>query len=563
MPTSPAADANSASHSPASHSPASHSPVGSDGPFRLGLVILLLLSPLLGGGLSLLLGQDANWDLRNYHWYNAYAFMTDRLGMDVGPAQVATWYNPTLDLPVWWLAQEMSARGVGFVIGAVQGLNLVPLYGLAWILLAPLVATGPDQSTKARALAAAALALVGWAGGGHIGLIGTTFYDNVISLFVLGGAWLVLARAEAVWDGPKEQAFAIVFLAGLLIGSAVGLKQPTLPYAIGFCFAFLAVAGGFWRRMFTSFFFGIGIIAGMLVFSGHWMWHLWETYGNPLFPYFNQLFQSPWATPDTFRDDKFIPWTVGEAVVFPFYWLVDPKQVGEIAFRDLRIPVAYVLVILAAVLWANARLSGQAPKVAPGVRYLLVAGVLTYLAWLKLFSIYRYLIPLEMLAPLLVVAGVHLWPAGVATRRAIVAAAAVLVAVTIQPGTWGRIAWTDRFVEVQAPPLRNPDSTILLQTGFAPTAFLVTGFPPQVPVLRLHSYFQHPDQGMTGLNRRMADTIAAHDGDFELLVAHWEVWTTDHILPRYGLRANLPGCRSVTSNIDEPMLLCPVHKADR
>jgi hypothetical protein len=39
------------------------------------------------GALALALGQDGNWDLRNYHWYNAYAFITNRLMFDVGAAQ--------------------------------------------------------------------------------------------------------------------------------------------------------------------------------------------------------------------------------------------------------------------------------------------------------------------------------------------------------------------------------------------------------------------------------------------------------------------------------------------
>src|SRR5687767_13972866 len=37
--------------------------------------------------LNLTLGQDANWDLRNYHWYNAYSFLNGRFGFDVVPAQ--------------------------------------------------------------------------------------------------------------------------------------------------------------------------------------------------------------------------------------------------------------------------------------------------------------------------------------------------------------------------------------------------------------------------------------------------------------------------------------------
>lgn len=520
------------------------------------VLLALALFPLLVAGLSLALGQDGNWDLRNYHWYNAYAYLTGREGFDVAPAQVASFYNPTLDLPVYWLAQLLPARGVGAAIGFVQGLNILPLYGLSLVLLAGLPA-------GRRELAALALAAIGFFGGGQVGLIGTTFYDNVISLFVLGAAWVVAAKADTVWDGPPGRAFATVAFGGFLVGSAVGLKQPTLPYAVGLCFAFLLVAGGFWRRFFLSFWFGIGVIAGMALFSGHWMWHLWSRYENPLFPYFNDILKSPWGVPEAYRDDKFIPPGLLPKLLFPFAWVADPKLVGEILFRDLRVPVAYVVLLLTPLLLLWGRLRGAASAVGDRrpLVYLLVAGALTYLVWLKLFSIYRYLIPLEMLAPLLVVAAIALWPLPGKAKAGIALALLALVTVTAKPGTWARIPWSDRFVEVQAPTLPDPDNTIILQTGYAPTSFLITGFPKQVPFLRIHSYFIHPDHGDILLNKGMRERIAAHQGDFYLLVAHWETWTNDHILPFYGLTADLSACQPVTSNLDEPMKLCPVRRA--
>jgi len=525
------------------------------------VLAFLLLVPLGMGFWSLALGQDSNWDLRNYHWFNAHAFLTGRTGQDVAPGQIASFYNPTLDLPFYWLAQQLPARTVGFIMGWVQGLNLIPLYGLAWVLL-------PLADPARRAAAAGALALVGLLGAGQLGLLGTTFYDNVISLPVLAAAWIVAARADLVFRGPRKPAFALVALAGLLVGSAVGLKQPTLPYAVGFCFAFLLVAGGFWRRVFLSFFFGIGVIAGMLAFGGHWMWYLWTEYGNPLFPYFNHVFNSPFAAPDNYRDAKFIPESLGEALAFPFLWVMDPTQVGEIAFTDLRVPVLYAvllatpLVLLAGRRWAVARPDPGSPPAVPrpAALYLLAAGGLSYLVWLKLFSIYRYLVPLEMLAPLLLVAAIGLWPVARRLRVGLVLALLALVALTARPGNWSRIGWTERFVEIQAPTLADPDNTLVVMTGFAPTAFLLTGFPETVRALRLHSYFAHPDQGDTGLNRMMADRIAAHTGPIELLVAPWELWTIGNILHRYALTADPAACRPVTSNLDEPMKLCPVTR---
>ena len=63
---------------------------------------LLLAAMLLAGTASvLLLRQDANWDLQNYHFYNAWAFVHGRLGWDLAPAQLQTFHNPLLDLPFY------------------------------------------------------------------------------------------------------------------------------------------------------------------------------------------------------------------------------------------------------------------------------------------------------------------------------------------------------------------------------------------------------------------------------------------------------------------------------
>jgi hypothetical protein len=48
------------------------------------------------GAAAVALGQDTNWDLRNYHLYNGYAALTGRLDRDIAPAQIQTYLNPTL-----------------------------------------------------------------------------------------------------------------------------------------------------------------------------------------------------------------------------------------------------------------------------------------------------------------------------------------------------------------------------------------------------------------------------------------------------------------------------------
>jgi hypothetical protein len=164
----------------------------------IAVVALCVAFPLGFGALALVLGQDTNWDLRNYHWYNPYAFLTGRFALDIGPAHAATFYNPLLDVPVYLLAQALPAKAVGFLLGTVQGLNFVLLFAL---LRALIVAPSPAQ----RSGFAAVVAGVGMSGGGHLSLVGTTFND--VSLAVIGAA--LIPRGVGIYDIRRADAVVL------------------------------------------------------------------------------------------------------------------------------------------------------------------------------------------------------------------------------------------------------------------------------------------------------------------------------------------------------------------
>src|SRR6201994_3233172 len=110
----------------------------------LGLVILFW------AGFVVVLGKDTSWDFRNYHWYAPYAFLNNRLGIDMAVAHQASYYNPFLDIPFYLLATHTHAWIALGVLGMVQGANIVPLYLIGREGL-PI----PDRKLAAGALAVA------------------------------------------------------------------------------------------------------------------------------------------------------------------------------------------------------------------------------------------------------------------------------------------------------------------------------------------------------------------------------------------------------------------------
>ncbi|WP_062605453.1 hypothetical protein [Caballeronia calidae] len=61
--------------------------------------------------------------MRNYHLYNAFAFLHGKLSIDLAPAGMQNYFNPLLKVPFYLMAMPLPAMLVGFVMGVVHGLN--------------------------------------------------------------------------------------------------------------------------------------------------------------------------------------------------------------------------------------------------------------------------------------------------------------------------------------------------------------------------------------------------------------------------------------------------------
>jgi hypothetical protein len=505
---------------------------------RLSLFVAL---PLLCGGVALWSGMDAGWDLRNYHYYNGWAFLHGLVGRDLLVAQTPSFYNPLLDLPYAWAAGWMDARLLAFLLGALHGGNFILLTLLGERLLAE--ALPPRWRTWMALLLAAA----GCAGAVALSEIGTVFYDNVTS-WGLFATLLLLARW---WPRLSEGDHRAAFLAALPLGLVFGLKQTMAIYAIGLCPALLLTLPAPPRRRLTiAFAFGLGIVAGLLATGGFWMLHLWHSYGNPTFPYFNQLFHSPWGLNSDYRDPAFEPKSPAHWLLFPLYFALDSRIACEVSFFDLRLPLLFLLVPAALPLVWRRR---------PQVALICLALAITYVVWIRLFAIYRYLVAVEMLAPLLAAAIIGSLPA---RRRlpAMLALTALLVATT-RPAHWLRVPFQPRAVAVELPALADPDHSIVLLAGHEPLSFLIPAFPRSVRFLRIDGTFTNPEQTTVPFNRLMQDIIDRHDGPLLALFIPIERHDVVKRLGNDGLRLLADRCGSVTSPIGAgDYQLCAVER---
>jgi hypothetical protein len=516
---------------------------------------LLFVLSALTGAYSVHLGVSQMWDVKNYHLYNPFALVEWRYLTDVAPAQLQSFFNPALDLPFFALITLWNDHPqlVAFLMGASHGLNLLCVTLIAWHLL-DTVAT---LSTVSRAMLTAIAVLIGTTGAGSMPLIGVPNGDLQASIPVLAALLLAIYGADCARTDPLL-ALRWVTLSGLLAGLAVGLKLTMAVYGIALAATLFALPRGLLLR--AGFRFAGAGILGALASGGLHHLTMWQLFGNPTFPFANNLFQSPYAPPLPFRDARFLPRDWVDWLFYPFEWAYDgtPGLVSEPTFRDIRIATAITLGALAVLTWLLSRRarSPHEARAAPGVRVLVIFMIVAYLAWLFLFSIYRYLLPLELLSGVAIVLAIGALAKRDAWPVVAGAVAALCIATTI-PLDWGHAPFNKRYIEVTAPPL-GPD-TLVVMVGRAPISYVIPFVDPGVRWISVMNNLISPDLD-TLLARRGREIIESHRGPTMALQAGVKDEEFAKVLAQLSLVPSSGDCAPLFSNLgEERYQLCPVE----
>lgn len=463
--------------------------------------------PVLFGLVSVYLGQDENWDLRNYHWYNAHALLNGRIDLDMAPAQFQSYFNPLIDVPYYVLSTNLPGPLVGFLMGCVHGLNFILLLAIARVVIG-------DRADRARL--PLLLAGAGVCGAGFLSQVGNTMGDNLTALLVLGALHVIMRG----WDGLHKvsvRAAGVLLASGLFMGLGTGLKLTNAPYAVALCLALLVAPASWPARIGFAFVQGCGVLAGMLASGGYWWLEMWERFGNPLFPQFNNIFKSPLAQQLGVIDNSHMPHNILEALFWPFVFMAQVARVSEIPLKIAVIPLLYAMGLLFVVNWLRGRLLVAAgPGSAASVLStracgLLLFGLIAYLLWVKLFGIYRYLVPLELLAPLMVwILAERMFSAARAARIGGWLLAATTLAV-FPFVSWGHAGWASPNFSASVPPLASPADTIVFTAhGDPPMGWLATFFPHEVRVIALAGGFPESPAWLERVHAAVAERTGPH-----------------------------------------------------
>lgn len=476
--------------------------------FVVGLAFFLAF-----GGFAVFLGQDTSWDTLNYHVYNPYAFLTDRIDIDLAPAQLQSYFSPVLDLPVYWLTQHLQPWLVGFWVGGFQGLNALMVFLIARQLLST-ADTVPFWTPLF-------LASLGCLNASFVAQLGTAAGDSSSSPFVLLALYLACLWHETLTKGTTSLRPWAVWI-GLLMGLAVGLKLTNAPFALAIVLVLAVLPIKPADKLRQISLYGLSALASLMLTSGWWFYQVWVKFGNPLFPQFNSIFKSDLASATSIIDTRWGPINALEALAWPLWMSLRPWRLHDgLLYNHLWLTTYLALLAcLASYLWRRVR--GLEKQTSPAWLVLFFVPA-SYVIWLKVFSIGRYMTVVEMLLPLLLLIGLKgfVWP-----KLSVILAFMLTVfslVLSLKHSNFGvRATWEAQSYSVSVPPIQQPTTaTVLIAAGGAPISWLLPNFPSQTAVLRISGNFPRSE----AYDRLMHQTVAARAGKVYAIIPIEVDWT--------------------------------------
>ncbi|WP_322106124.1 glycosyltransferase family 39 protein [Paraburkholderia sp. J41] len=480
------------------------------------LALARVLVPVLFGFYSLWLGADANWDLYNYHMYNPFAWLHGKLRVDLAPAGMQSYFNPLLDALFYLANTHLPARAVGFAMGVLHGLSFVFILGIAQHTLREL----PERDRYRVPLL---LALAGCLTANFLSVLGNSMGDDTTAPFTLAALWLLVAH----WERLRAWTIA----AGVLAGLAVGLKLTNAVSAVALCAALLFYPARPIVRVRLAFVFGVGVLLGFAATGGYWLFHMWKTFGNPLYPQFAAWFPDPLVQPDAMGDARWRPHGVFETLFWPYIFSVHSQRLGEVPLHQIIWAIVYTLYWLLFAAAGVRRLQGRARATASNTRqrFVLAFVAIGYLVWMEGFSIYRYLVAIEVLTPLAIWLLLQRLASYAAARRIACWCLSIATAVVVAGGarTWGHEPWSDPLWHAEVPALSQPDRTtvVIATTGARAWAWLATFFPDTVAFTQIDSSFP----GTPAFGARIREVASARGGPVYAIVDGAYNWRLDNI----------------------------------
>lgn len=427
-------------------------------------------------------GQDLSWDVLNHHIYLPFSLLSGRFATDLFAAGPQSYQNPVGYVPFYALVRSgLPDWSVGLALAVVHGLVAFPLHSIAVAIW------GEGAEARTWRLLAVATA---WASPVFLLVAGTSSTDAIATVLLLWPLATVLTRSVT------RNACAI---AGIALGVAVAIKPSNGVFALALMPPLgMRLAAGQLRSSEAGVLIAAATASALLV-AGPWSWWLWESFGNPVFPLFNEIFRSPFAPAESIRAIRFLPEAIGD-------WLLKPLEMASIqrfAVTDASAPdlrpallIASGLAVLIAVARGKLKLHVSSPTVQ------LAAFALTgYMLWMATSGNARYGLPLLASVGVLLVRGVEV---AMPQPGARIAVAAILMLHLANYTALGEHRFTPRqwaggdYLPVDVPTRLREEPFLHLSIGSLTYASLAPQLHPQGAMINVLGQMSLPADGPLG-----------------------------------------------------------------
>lgn len=514
---------------------------------RRGWVVDALLV-LVSGLLPLPRGADIEWDLISYHYLYPWLMFHGGIGQ-VDPEPFANRYvNPLAELPWFLLNHFLGPLGSTFAIAAFAGINLVLVRRIAMSLFAP------RFGSRAAFLLALAAAVLGGVGTIFRTELGMSLSDVVVSVPMLAALLCVVLAAR---PGQEEWRGRLLLAAGALSGVAVGTKLTMAPYTVALAVAvvYLAIRA---RRPAGILLHAAGGLAGVAASAGWWFYSVWKVTGSPVFPYYNNVFHSPYWPDTSLRDPRFGTRGLVDAIKYPWYVAHGTHRLLDVRIQDPRWLVLCLVLALCLVVAAVLRSRGRRPlPLGLPAHVLMIFFVISALLWLKVFAIARYAVTNEVLAGLVMLVAA-VWVVGRARPVAVTGLAlAVLLVPFTHIGHYEHTSFGSSRFKVHSKPLKavTPGSVVIADPASGgPSGFLLTYLRPGVKRHVIMPWFQ----GTPMLAKLQREQLVNAPHIYLLEAKPHEPGNTARVRDEMGLAVEPAQCVAIKSAVKH-RYLCPAR----
>ncbi len=351
-------------------------------------LMLFALFLTIGGLISAALKFEIIYDLLLYHHYNGFAFFNGRLTTDIAPASVATYYNPLLDAAFYLLNDlfKNNTNAYCFVAGIPFGALLFVLFKLFGLFF--------DLNTVKGKFCCFACLTIASTGVATWFQIGTISHEIFLALLIVASFYLLLKYPE------KGKVY---LLSGFLLGAAAGFKLTAAIYCVSTGITLILLYKSLKKPIRFIALLMLGGLLGYLVVNGFWAFILWRNFENPVFPFWNKVFKSPYYLNENYIDKLHLNGLQWYQLVFlPFYLIIHPfsSAVGALQeLTDFRLAFLFIIGLIFLPLYLCKKTT-----VSPLMKKTALWLFVSYVVWLFVSANLRFIIPIETVSAVIFVA---------------------------------------------------------------------------------------------------------------------------------------------------------------